>query len=58
MINSYILIVVSSVYYGVNISQQEYASLQACEFAAAEVRTLIRETKRSDKGISCVPKGN
>ena len=56
--NMYILIVVSSVYYGVNISQQEYANLQACEYAATEVRTLIRETKRTDKGATCVPKGN
>ena len=58
MTGAYILIVITGVYYGVTVSQQEYATLQACEYAATEVKALIRETKRTDKGVACVPKGN
>jgi hypothetical protein len=56
----YVLIVLTSVYYGVTVSQQEYRGLAACETAAAAVTEMVAERKRqrADWWVTtrCIPK--
>jgi hypothetical protein len=56
----YVLIVVTSVYYGVTVSQQEYRGLAACETAAAAVTEMVAQRRSAPAKMyvttRCVPK--
>jgi ABC-type cobalt transport system substrate-binding protein len=57
----YVLVVLTSVYYGVTVSQQEYRGLDACETAAAAITEIAVSMKPRFNPLSvvrtrCVPK--